>query len=160
MQGLPDINGLSATNWLLEMEGPRAFVNQTDVRVAIAEDQHHEGVLQMKWSRRVHGDSPLMLLERVFDESGDAAGYRHMTGAALLSPERRAALEKLPRDFSFREAKFALGRSDDPTNKFLRECIHLGVVEKLERGKYRKLTTVTTNEPYATGEGMEVGVIA
>lgn len=137
----PDLEDCNVASWLLEMEGPRAFVNQTDVRVAVAEGDFNPAALKVKWSRRVHGDSPLVFLERVFDE-GEPAGYRHLTGAGLLSPERRAALEKLPSEFSFKEAKAALGRSDDPTNKFLAECRQLGLVEKRGRGLYRKVLPV------------------
>lgn len=122
------------------MEGPRAFVNQMDVRIAIAEGDFNPAALKMKWSRRVHGDSPLFSLERVFDQDGEPAGYRHLAGADLLSPERRAALEKLPDEFSFKEAKTVLDRSADPTNKFLACCKHLGLVEKLGRGRHRKLS--------------------
>lgn len=129
-------------NWLLEMEGPRALVNQTDVRVAVAVGDGSPAALRVKWSRRVNGDSPLVLLERVHDEEGEPAGYRHLAGASLLSPERQAALAKLPNapaEFSFKQAKNALGRSDDPTNKFLVECRQHELVEKLGRGRYRKL---------------------
>jgi hypothetical protein len=137
---LPDLKDCRVVHWLLEMEGPRALVNQTDVRIAIAEGDLNPAALKVKWSRRVHGDSPLVLVERVRDEDGEPAGYRHLTGANLLSPERREALEKLPREFSFKEAKAALDRSDDPTNKFLGECRQLGLVEKVARGHYRKLS--------------------
>ena len=127
-------------NWLLAMEGPRALTNQTDIRIAVEEGDFNPAALKLKWSRRVYGDSPLYLLERVFDSEGEPAGYQHLTGAGWLSPERRAALAKLPDEFSFKQAKEALGRSDDPTNKFLRECRQLGQVEKVARGRYRKLT--------------------
>jgi hypothetical protein len=137
--GLRALESCSVANWLLEMEGPRAFLNQTDVRIAIAESDSESVALRVKWSRRICGDSPLVLLERVRGEDGEPAGYRQLTGEALLSPERRSALEKLPAEFSFKEAKAALDRSDDPSNKFLAACRQLGVVEKLGRGRYRKL---------------------
>jgi hypothetical protein len=140
--GSPDLNEkVCVAKWLLEMEGPRAFVNQTDVRVAVSEPGQFdtgETALQIKWNRRVHGDSSLYLLGRVRDEDGEPAGYEHITGVALLSSDRREALAKLSDQFSFKEAKLALGRSDDPTNKFLKECMHLGVVAKLGRGVYGK----------------------
>jgi AAA domain-containing protein len=137
--GTPELEDSKVVTYLLEMEGPRALVNQTDVRVAVTEGDLNPAALRVKWSRRVYGDSPLYLLERVFDKDGEPAGYRNLTGAGWLSPERRAALAKLPDEFSFKEAKKALGRSDDPTNKFLRECRQLGLVEKVIRGRYKKL---------------------
>jgi len=131
------------TNWLLEMEGPRALVNQSDVRVAVAEGDGNPAALRLKWSRRVHGDSPLVLLERVFDGIGEPAGYRPLVGAAMLNPKHRDALAKLPDppiEFSFGEAKAALGEADNRTGEFLKACKQHGVVEKPGRGRYRKLT--------------------
>jgi hypothetical protein len=137
----PDLDeDCRVVNWLLAMEGPRALTNQTDIRIAVEEGDFNPAALKLKWSRRVYGDSPLFMLERVFDGEGEPAGYRNLTGAGWLSQERREALAKLPNEFSFKQAKEALGRSDDPTNKFLRECRHLGQVEKVARGRYRKLT--------------------
>jgi hypothetical protein len=137
----PDLASIPVVTWMLQMEGPRAFVNQTDVRIAIDRARPDGAALAVKWSRRVHGDSHQMLLQRVFDDDGEPAGYRHMTGVDLLSPERRQAWESLPAEFSFKEAKFKLGRSDDPTNKFLHECIQLELLEKSGRGRYRKIPT-------------------
>jgi hypothetical protein len=128
-----------ATDWLQQMEGPRALVNQTDVRIAIVEGDLKPAALKLKWSRRVYGDSPLMAVERVLDEAEDLLGYRHLTGVEHLSPERKEAFLKLLPDFSTKEAKAALNRSDDPTNKFLQECKNLGLIEKLAKGQWRKL---------------------
>jgi len=139
--GMPDLESCGVGTWLLEMEGPRAFVNQTDVRIAVAEGERDPVALKVKWSRRVHGDSPLVLVERVFDEDSEPNGYRQLTGAGLLSEERRAALERLPRTFTTGAAKVALGRSDDPTHKFLTQCQQLGLIEKVSRGLWRKTST-------------------
>lgn len=135
----PRLESLPVATWMVEMEGPRAFVNQTDVRIAV-ERGSDDVALKVKWSRRVRGESPLVSLERVFDENGEAAGYRQLTGIALLNSERREALGRLQDQFSFKQAKAALGRSDDPTNKFLLAAMQAGVVSKLRRGWYQKVT--------------------
>jgi hypothetical protein len=134
-----DLQSLPVATWMVEMEGPRAFVNQTDVRIAVDRARHDDAALAIKWSRRVHGDSSIVMLQRVFDDDGEPAGYRHMTGVELLSLDRRQAWANLPTEFSFKEAKVTLGRSDDPTNKFLHECIQLELLEKVARGRYRKI---------------------
>lgn len=142
------VHGLESTSvatWMLEMEGPRAFVNQTDVRISLEQGDSEPAALRMKWSRRVHGDSPLVQLERVFREDGEPAGYSHLTGADLLNPDRREALLKLPNEFRFKDAKAALNRSDDPTNKFLNECKQLGIIEKRAGGGYRKISAATVD---------------
>lgn len=77
------------------MEGPRALVNQTDVRVAVAEGDGNPAALKMRWSRRVHGDSPVVLVERIYDMEGELAGYRPVTGADLLSTKQQQALASL-----------------------------------------------------------------
>ena len=139
-----DLDSCKAADWLLAMEGPRAFVNQTDVRVAVAEGDGNPASLRLKWSVRIRGDSPLVQVERVFNGDDEAVGYRHMTGAGLLSADKRAAFERLPNEFSTSDAKdvrrvIGLGDGNDPTNKFLAECRHLRIVEKLERGRWRKV---------------------
>jgi hypothetical protein len=158
--GAPDLESCGVVTWLQEMEGPRAFVNQTDVRIGVARAHEDRAALEVKWSRRVHGDSPLVLLERVFDDDGEPAGYRHLEGADLLSPERREALEKLPPEFRFKQAKAVLNRTDDPTSKFLRECIQLGLVTKIIKGWYRKTApssapATISATPQRGGEGVE-----
>lgn len=95
---------IPVSEWLEDMEGPRAFVNQTDVRIA-ADRGRGEVALELKWTRRLHGDSPLVLLDRVFDDDGEPVGYNQTTGVALLTPERKEALKKLSPEFSFKEAR-------------------------------------------------------
>jgi AAA domain len=146
---------IRVANWLLEMEGPRALVNQTDVRIAVAEGDGNPSALKVKWSRRVYGDSPLVLLERVYDDNGEPAGYRHLTGADFLSPKQQEALAKLPApptEFSFKEAKQALGEGDNRTGEFLAKCKQLELIEKPGKNRYRILTPAATR--VRSGDGV------
>ncbi len=93
-----DLGSCKVETWLQEMEGPRAWVNQTDVRIAIAQGNSEPTALEMKWSRRVHRDAPVLSLERVFGENDQPAGYKRLTGFALLRPEKRAVYERLARN--------------------------------------------------------------
>jgi hypothetical protein len=134
-----------AMDWLLEMEGPRAFVNQTDVRIAVANGEGKVVALKAKWSRRVRGDSPLFLLERVFAE-GEPVGYRPLTGRDFLGREQQRALDQLPNDteWGFKEAKQALGEAtapapDNRTAEFLIKSRHYQVIEKVGKNRYRKV---------------------
>lgn len=132
--------------WSQDMEGPRAFINQTDVRIAIAEGDGNPAALQLKWALRVRGDSPLVLVERMFDDDGEPIGYQHLTGVDLLSQEKRRVIERLPEEpeeFSTAQVKEArkaceLGAGNDPTNKFLAECKQMRIIEKVGRGRWRK----------------------
>jgi AAA domain len=149
-------------NWLLEMEGPRALVNQMDVRVAVAEGDGNPAALKVKWSRRVHGDSPLVLLDRVFDGGGDPMGYQHLTGAALLSPDQQQAYAKLPAhptEFTFKDAKQALGQGDNRTGEFLSKGRQVGVIEKLGKNRYRKIVSALAPGRGALGGGGGAGVV-
>jgi hypothetical protein len=134
----PDLGECTVSNWLAEMEGPRAFVNQTDVRIAIAEGDREPTALKLKWSRRVHGDMPMVRLERVYGED-DPLGYRQLTGIGLLSKDRREVLDKLPNEFATGDARKALNRGDEATDNFLKECARLGLIDKVRRGRWKKL---------------------
>jgi hypothetical protein len=135
----PDLGECTVSNWLAEMEGPRAFVNQTDVRIALAEGDREPTALKLKWSRRVHGDMPMVLLERVYDDDGEPLGYRQLTGIGLLSEDRRKAFDMLPNEFGTGEARKALRRGDEATDNFLNECKRLRLIEKVRRGRWKKL---------------------
>lgn len=135
-----DLGDCRVPEWMLEMEGPRAFLNQTDLRIAIAEGDGNQTAIKMKSNRRVFGDSPLVLLERVFDEDGEPIGYQPLTGMGFLSLEHQAAFARLGNEFSFSEAKKALGTSSGGcADRFLRQCVSLGLVEKAGK-RYRKRT--------------------
>lgn len=138
-----DLESRNVVSWLLAMEGPRALVNQTDVRIAIEEGDFKPAALRVKWSRRVRGDSPVMSVERVFEDD-KPFGYRHLTGAGLLSAEKRAVLDTLSQEFTTADTKVVrhahgLGDGNDPTNKFLAECTHVRAIEKTGKGHWRKL---------------------
>jgi AAA domain-containing protein len=132
------LDNTSVVTWLLAMEGARALVNQTDVRIAMEAGDGNPVALKVKWNRRVHGDSSLVLFERVFDEHGVAIGYAHLVGVHLLSEEKQKAFAMLTDEFSFKQAMKALGKKAEMTSRFLRECIELGLIEKLPKG-YRKV---------------------
>jgi hypothetical protein len=142
----PALKDSTVSTWLQAMEGPRGFFNQTDVRIAVAEGDgrdNNPAALEMKWTVRTYGDSPLAQVERVFDEDGEPIGYRRLTGVGLLDDRKRAVLEGLAEEFSTADAKarraaLRLGDANDPTNKFLAECRHLRIIEKLGRGRWRK----------------------
>jgi len=138
--GLPNLDDECPVNsFLLELEGPRALVNQSDVRIAIQEGDSNAVALKVKWTRRVHGDSPLLSLERVFDDSGTPQGYRLLTGTDFLSENQLTAWQKLPENFSFTEGKKITGFTDNPFNRLVTKCKAHGLIEKLPTGGYRKI---------------------
>jgi hypothetical protein len=135
-----------ALAWLLQAAGPRAFVNQTDVRIAL--ESGETGEILVKVYTKLSGESGLMIVERVFDNNGEPIGYRRKTGAALLkNAHQQQALESLPlsEPFSFTEAKRIYGRSDQATIDWLRKCQGLGLVERFGN-LYRRVTAHPPSE--------------
>lgn len=59
--------------------------------------------------------------------------------ALLGNKGQIAALEKLPKQFAFKEAKQVYDRADDPTRKFLVKCIQAGLIRQTGRGLYERL---------------------
>lgn len=142
-EGPPTLDGDDTVlmQWLNQASGHRAIINQSDSRVAADYPKRGRGgEMVLRWHRRIHGEGGPLYLERVCDDEGNPIGYRRLTGAALLeNPDQRAAYERLPGNFTFKDAKLIFGRSDDPTHKWLLRCENLGLVRKVERGVYHRV---------------------
>jgi hypothetical protein len=137
-------------NWLLQASGPRAWINQTDVRLAVEGARIAAGsklsgsdeiALLMRVHVRVRGEVARLYLSRHHDDEGEPIGYDKVTGLRLLfNAEQEACYEKLGERFSFKDAKLAYGRHDQPTADFLAKCMRIGVLRKAARGIYEKVT--------------------
>lgn len=94
----------------------------------------------LRWHRRLYGGGGPLYLERVCDDGGNPVGYQRLRGARLLgNTYQEAAFGILPAEFSFKEARQAYARSDDPTRKWLLKCMSAGIVEQVGHGEYRKV---------------------
>jgi hypothetical protein len=91
----------------------------------------------------MRGESGPYFLERVFDGDGEPIGFRRMAGYSLLgNHEQQGALLKLPNppgEFTFKDARYAYGKSDNPTRQFLKKCEVVGLIRQIERGRYARL---------------------
>jgi hypothetical protein len=134
--------------WLLQASGARALINQTNARIAFdvprAFDMKEHSALVVKTFVKMRGESGPYYLERVYDQ-GEPIGYRRVVGSKLLGyPEQEAAFRKLPllpNQFSFKEAKVAYGKTDNPTRQWLKKCEAAGIVRQCGRGCYEVLET-------------------
>ncbi len=134
--------------WLLSAAGARALVNQSDVRIGFdapakrgTGDSEDDVVLLMRLHTRLQGESDPVFLARSRDVDGEVTGYRRVGAIAMLNDDnQRRAFHELPSEFTFTDARRALGRAPDPTNKFLRKCTALGLVKKTAHGRYQKTT--------------------
>jgi hypothetical protein len=106
--------------------------------------------------RTLRGETGPFHLARVLDLDGEPIGYRRIVGCELLgSSEQEAAFHKLPdqpKPFIFKEARFAYGKTDNPTSQWLKKCEATGLIRRVSRGRYEKLGTIATQE---SGEAVE-----
>jgi hypothetical protein len=130
--------------WLKETAGHSSIINQSHTRIAVdspdGRSSKAEAALVLRWHRRIRGEAGPLYLERVCDGDGEALGYRRIADVALLgNPDQTAAFDKLSPQFTFKEAKGAYSKTDDPTRKFLVKCIQLGLIRQTGRGLYERL---------------------
>jgi hypothetical protein len=137
----PSLEGYDWREWFYQARGPRELINGCDVRLGVAQGTGGENKLVTRGFRRVIGEIPLTRLVRVLDDDGEPQGFRQIAGIELLgNHEQRAAYERLPERFRFKEAVTAYGRTDQPTADFLGNCITAGILRKLEgRSGYEKI---------------------
>jgi hypothetical protein len=141
--------------WLQQASGARALVNQTNTRIAFDSpgsfSHASDAALVVKSFVKMRGESGPFYLERVLDD-GEAVGYRRIVGAQLLgNKEQEDAFRKLPdppKQFTFKEAKFAYGKTDNPTRQWLKKCEAAGLVRQgKQRGHYEKVAAIATPGP-------------
>lgn len=133
--------------WLKEAAGGGALINQSHTRIAVGSldgRSHLDAALILRWYRKSKGEAGPLYLERVCDEDGESLGYRTLTDVRLIgNPDHATAFLKLPSEFIFKQAKEVLGRSDDPTRKFLKKCVSLGLVRQVAHGRYERADLAT-----------------
>lgn len=140
----------SVQPWFLQARGTRELINGCDVRIGV--DRCSLAVngdtLVMRGFSRVEGEIPLQRLLRVLDEDGEPQGFRHLCGVDLLHPsDQQDAFGRLPAWFRFREALVAYGKGDQATSDFLKKCMGVGILRKVERGVYEKIHDSKPGEP-------------
>jgi len=146
--------------WLQQASGARALVNQTNTRIAFDSpgsfSHASDAALVMKSFAKMRGESGPFYLERVLDR-GEPIGYRRIVGAQLLgNAEQEAAFRRLPdppKQFTFKEARFAYGKTDNPTRQWLKKCEAAGLVRQANRGQYEKVAAIAS-------PGLESGEVA
>jgi hypothetical protein len=132
--------------WLKQAAGHSSIINQSDTRIAVDLPDGRkrlDAALVIRWHRRIKGESGPLYLDRVCDgDSGEPLGYRTLTDVRLLgNSDQEDAFLKLPAEFSFKHAREAYGRTDDPTRKWLQKCVSLGLVRQVVHGRYARTDT-------------------
>jgi len=142
--GILPLEETPALEWLLEAAGARALINQTTTRIAFDRPRRANAIdaaFVMKYFVKTIGEGGPIYLERVCNEQGDPIGYRAMAGVQLLGDaDQQALFLRLPHgQFSFKEAKFIYGKSDDPTRKWLLKCMDAKLVKQVGWGVYERI---------------------
>ena len=136
--------------WLKETAGGGSLINQSHTRIAVDSldgRSHLDAALILRWYRKGKGELGPLYLERVCDADGEPFGYQPFTDVRLLgNNDQEAAFRELPNEFTFKKAKEVLGRSDDPTSKWLKKCASLGLVRQTGRGRYARTDNATAAE--------------
>jgi AAA domain len=152
------LEGAKLRQWFQDTRGASALINGSDVRLGVDEPdtsavQKDDVALVLRGLGRIRGEIGPFFLARDHDENGDPAGYRQLTGPELLfNDEQQKALTALHPQFTFKEAKAAYGRSDQPTRNWLVRSSELGLVRQQGRGSYEKIVADGVASDRAHGE--------
>jgi len=135
--------------WLLKASGARALINQSDVRIALdstpgigrmglkgpAKNASDDIGLVVRGFARLRGEFGPLYLARDRDEDGCPLGYRKLSGLELLfNHDQEEVFQKLPTEFSLKQAKQIYGRRDQATIDFLQKLIRIGVLKHPAKG--------------------------
>ena len=148
--GMPLENG-SVLDWLLQACGPRALINQTDVRLgidakpgpsrAVAELNSKSESLQeigivVKGFARLRGEFGPYYLGRHLDGEGEPLGYRQVGGPELLfNADQEQCFARLKESSSFKDVHLTYGRGPQATSDFLKKCTAIRILRKIGSGR-------------------------
>ncbi len=138
--GSPALEHTPVMSWFLEASGARALVNQTDVRIGFdAPKTESEISLIVKGHAKLRGEFGPTYLGRALDRDGEVTGYERVSAVGLLGEQHQIdTFKALTPECTFGQARTAYNRADDPTDKFLKKCINLGLLKKIAKGRYCK----------------------
>ena len=131
--------------WFQDTRGASSLINGSDVRLGVDEPDlsvcgKDDLALVLRGFGRIRGEIGPLYLARDCGEDGEPQGYRALTGPELLfNQDQQKALAALPPQFTFKDAKKAYGRSDQPTRNWLMRCAGLGLVKQRGRGIYEQV---------------------
>ncbi|MHB8501412.1 MAG: AAA family ATPase [Candidatus Acidiferrales bacterium] len=131
-------------HWLSLACGARALVNQSDVRIGVDRTSKGNASLIVRGHVRITGEVGPFYLERALNDDEQPIGYRRLEGVEFLdNRDQQDAFERLPVAFSFKDAKAIYGRRDQATIDFLQKCERAGILRKIARGRYEKVSRAT-----------------
>ena len=132
--------------WFNEAAGTNALTTQPDSRLGVEAVARERADLLLGGFVRGRGAMPVHRIVRRFGADNLPVGYELISGVDRLSDRHRKAWEGLPGEFSYTDAKNAMGGSSDSSAAdLLRTLKEAGlVVQPRPGGMYRKQTTKDT----------------
>ena len=130
-------------DWLEEIAGSLDLLNRSDVRLGM-DFYRLDEIRVVNGVRRGEDLHPLLIRCKYLDDDPDRpAGFEIMEASdAELQSALRGRLHeywlKLSRDFTFEEATAIMGKSN--FDRLKKRTLSLGVLELVERGRYRKIS--------------------
>jgi hypothetical protein len=132
-------------NWLTQACGSAAIIQNVDYRMGF---QASRGGVIFRSYLRVQGWGPALHLVREYDDDEQPMGYRLEGGIDKLDGAMRLRFDELPKEFTTAQLKEIFQKTSKPANDVLKQLVSLGLIKKVERGKWEKLVDV---RPAAAG---------
>lgn len=121
--------------WMQQVSGPRALVNQTMTRIATESYAAKGAEMILKGHFKGLGEFGPWYVAREYDEQGEPIGYYRVTGTPLLTPDSLAKFNLLPENFSFTTAAKLLGKGKSSVVSWLKKLQDASLINKLGEGK-------------------------
>ena len=131
--------------WLERASGARAVINQSNFRIGF--DQHNMGQAErvIKGHCKLIGPFGPILIARVYDDEGEAIGWKRLSGVALVSTVdgERDKFVSLPDEFTFKQVEAKAGNPKKAA-AWLQAWQGFGVIRKEGKTKSKHAHYVKT----------------
>jgi hypothetical protein len=115
--------------WLEEVSGTLALINNTDLRCGWEKEHGSDEDFWFGGFLRVYGPVGPFKVRRMFDSEGFPLGYRMCTSKEQLTPAELMTYEQLPWDvFEFSYFTKVLRKSQGASARFVKKCLELGIL--------------------------------
>lgn len=133
--------------WLERASGARALITQSNFRIGF--DQHNVGEAErvIKGHCKLIGQFGPMLIARVYDDEGEAIGWKKLSGVELIPTDdgQRDKFVSLPDEFTFKHVEPKAGNPKKAA-AWLQAWAGFGVIVKVGKTKSKKAHYVKTAE--------------
>ena len=140
--------------WLERASGARALITQSNFRIGF--DQHNAGEAErvIKGHCKLIGNFGPILIARVYDDDGEAIGWKKLSGVALIPSDdkQRESFVGLPDEFTFRQVEAKAGNPKKAA-AWLQSWAGFGVIVKIGKTKSKHAHYVKNAETKAAQKG-------